>query len=190
MEVRTEVIYPTPPRRWRCPIVRPSLLASLLDPTQVQSRSQPSVLAAMHATFNSGMSPTQSPYRLGPAGCVRRPLPHPETRRHRVRAAAAPRQPRNRALGRPYLPLKLCAHLRWQRGSLNPWRIDARLYAKTDLYHQRSSYSTFRAIQGWLSLCEYDPGEGTLRLLPDMKLSKAYILLRPFFADGERLNTS
>jgi len=118
MEVRTEVIYPTPPRRWRCPIVRPSLLASLLEPTQVQSRSHPSVLAAMHATFNSGMSPTQSPYRLGPAGCVRRPLPHPETRRHRVRAAAAPRQPLNRALGRPYLPLKLCAHLRWQLGSL------------------------------------------------------------------------
>jgi hypothetical protein len=72
----------------------------------------------------------------------------------------------------------------------DPWRIDTRLYAKTDLYHQRSSCSAFRAMQGWLSLCECGPGEGTLRLLPSVKLSTAYIMLRPFFVDGERFDTS
>jgi Protein of unknown function (DUF1479) len=53
----------------------------------------------------------------------------------------------------------------------DPWCIDARLYAKTDLYHKQSSCSAFRAMQGWLSLSDCDPGEGTLRLLPSLKFS-------------------
>ena len=40
-------------------------------------------------------------------------------------------------------------------------------------------------MQGWLSLSDCGPGQGTLRLLPSLKLSTAYIMLRPFFVDGE-----
>lgn len=39
-------------------------------------------------------------------------------------------------------------------------------------------------MQGWLSLSHTATGEGTLRLLPSLKASTAYLLLRPFFLDG------
>ncbi|KAJ9667263.1 hypothetical protein H2201_002464 [Coniosporium apollinis] len=63
----------------------------------------------------------------------------------------------------------------------DPWRMDNRPDAKVDLYRQRGSCSAFRAMQGWLSLSDCGPGEGTLRLLPSLQMSMAYIMLRPFF---------
>ena len=41
--------------------------------------------------------------------------------------------------------------------------------------------SIFRAWQGWTSLSSTGPNEGTLRVLPMLSLSTAYIILRPFF---------
>lgn len=45
--------------------------------------------------------------------------------------------------------------------------------------------SAFRSMQGWLSLSHTNTGEGTLRLVPNVKLATAYIMLRPFFVEGE-----
>lgn len=42
--------------------------------------------------------------------------------------------------------------------------------------------SVFRSWQGWLAMSNTGPGEGTLRLFPDILLSNAYLLLRPFFS--------
>jgi len=39
----------------------------------------------------------------------------------------------------------------------------------------------FRTFQGWLSMSETAPTQGTLRVFPDVALSNAYIILRPFF---------
>jgi hypothetical protein len=39
----------------------------------------------------------------------------------------------------------------------------------------------FRAFQGWLSMSQTGPGEGTLQVRPNVALSEAYTLLRPFF---------
>jgi len=39
----------------------------------------------------------------------------------------------------------------------------------------------FRPWQGWTALSNTGPGEGTLRVLPLLSLSTAYIILRPFF---------
>ncbi|KAL4879707.1 hypothetical protein BJY04DRAFT_228891 [Aspergillus karnatakaensis] len=72
---------------------------------------------------------------------------------------------------------------RWE--DWDPWTIDARPMANVDLYRQQGSCSAFRALQGWLSLSTCSPGEGTLRLLPNLKLSVAYLLLRPFFVDND-----
>lgn len=47
------------------------------------------------------------------------------------------------------------------------------------------SCTAFRSFQGWVSLSHTGTGEGTLRLLPELKLSTAYCLLRPFFILGE-----
>jgi hypothetical protein len=67
----------------------------------------------------------------------------------------------------------------------DPWSLDGRPDAKVDLYSSQGSCSSFRSLQGWLSLCWCGPDEGTLRLLPSLKLSTAYIMLRPFFLDDK-----
>ncbi|KAK0609086.1 Uncharacterized protein DIS24_g12514 [Lasiodiplodia hormozganensis] len=63
------------------------------------------------------------------------------------------------------------------------WRADARLEARSDLYGINAACSCWRCMQGWLSLSETGTGEGTLRLLPSLKASVAYIMLRPLFDD-------
>lgn len=75
---------------------------------------------------------------------------------------------------------------RWEDWS--PWKLDSRQFAQEDLYEflgdgrsTNSICSSFRTLQGWLSLSDNKSGEGTLRLLPNVKLSIAYILLRPLF---------
>jgi hypothetical protein len=40
-----------------------------------------------------------------------------------------------------------------------------------------------RAFQGWMSLSHSRPGTGTLRVLPLLKESTAYWILRPFLPD-------
>src|SRR5579871_3300005 len=113
MEIRTEVIIPnTTTPLAGVPLSDPAFW--LLSWTWPPPISIPTPLLSPRCTLRPTLVrlPPQSPCRLGLAGCLRRPLPHPETRRHRVQAAAALRQLDNRALGRPYLSLRLRAHLR------------------------------------------------------------------------------
>lgn len=72
---------------------------------------------------------------------------------------------------------------RWQ--DWDGWRADHRVDAISDLYQTGISCSAWRSLQGWLSLSYTGTGEGTLRLLPSLKLSMAYIMLRPLFHTGE-----
>lgn len=65
----------------------------------------------------------------------------------------------------------------------DPWCMDNRRNAKSDMYQGIGSCSAFRSFQGWLSLSECGPGEGTLRVVPNIKLVTAYLMLRPFFLD-------
>lgn len=51
-----------------------------------------------------------------------------------------------------------------------------------------ASCSAFRSLQGWISLSHTSTGEGTLRLVPELKLSTAYQLLRPFFVLDEKFD--
>lgn len=66
----------------------------------------------------------------------------------------------------------------------DPWNADNRLDAQTDLYHEGSNCSAWRSVQGWLSLSHTGTGHGTLRLLPSLKASTGYLMLRPFFLQG------
>lgn len=80
---------------------------------------------------------------------------------------------------------------RWE--DFDPWRLDERAFAKTDLYSHLSTRPTatsaFRALQGWLALSDVKAGEGTIRVLPNIKLVNAYSILRPFFwADTEEID--
>ncbi|KAK6456805.1 uncharacterized protein RJT20DRAFT_34496 [Scheffersomyces xylosifermentans] len=72
----------------------------------------------------------------------------------------------------------------WEK--FDPFRLDERAYANENLYeHVLAGKSTicsaFRTLQGWLALSNNKSGEGTLRVLPNLKLSIAYIMLRPLF---------
>lgn len=60
--------------------------------------------------------------------------------------------------------------------------IDARIVAQSGLYDRSNQASVFRTFQGWLAMSETGPGEGTLRVYPDVQLGNAYIILRPFFS--------
>ncbi|OTB03267.1 hypothetical protein M426DRAFT_60889 [Hypoxylon sp. CI-4A] len=58
--------------------------------------------------------------------------------------------------------------------------IGPRLKATMDMYNCIGGCSALRTYQGWLSLSDCGPGNGTLRVIPDLKTSTAYTLLRPF----------
>ncbi|KAH6909282.1 hypothetical protein BKA70DRAFT_1278064 [Coprinopsis sp. MPI-PUGE-AT-0042] len=63
----------------------------------------------------------------------------------------------------------------------DPYDLEGRLNAKSSLYGRPSQSSIFRTFQGWLAMSETAPTEGTLKVFPDVHLSNAYIILRPFF---------
>jgi hypothetical protein len=56
-----------------------------------------------------------------------------------------------------------------------------RVSATMDLYNGAGACSMLRFFQGWLSMSDTGPGEGTLRVCPMIKHSTAYTILRPFF---------
>ncbi|SPC66996.1 related to DUF1479 domain protein [Ustilago sp. UG-2017b] len=68
--------------------------------------------------------------------------------------------------------------------SHDPWSLGEggeRMTARTDMYDGPGQCGVFRPLQGWLSLSHTRAGEGTLRVLPFLRESTAYIILRPFF---------
>jgi len=67
----------------------------------------------------------------------------------------------------------------WQ--AYDPWEASCRLRVVSDLYNGAGACSMFRMFQGWLSMSETAPGEGTLMVNPLLNKATAYFLLRPFF---------
>ncbi|KAF3802941.1 hypothetical protein GCG54_00000308 [Colletotrichum gloeosporioides] len=64
----------------------------------------------------------------------------------------------------------------------DPWESSTRLKVTSDLYNGAGSCSMFRMFQGWLSMSDINPTDGTLLLCPMLQLATAYFLLRPFFS--------
>ncbi|KAF5013125.1 hypothetical protein FDECE_845 [Fusarium decemcellulare] len=67
---------------------------------------------------------------------------------------------------------------RWE--DHDAFNVSPRLGANVDMYNGPGGCSGFRSYQGWLSLSDCAPTNGSLRVLPDLKASTAYTLLRPF----------
>ncbi|KAJ7612542.1 hypothetical protein FB45DRAFT_914893 [Roridomyces roridus] len=63
----------------------------------------------------------------------------------------------------------------------DPYALEPRLEARTSLYRRPNQSSVFRTFQGWLAISKAAPNQGTLQVFPDVLLSNAYIILRPFF---------
>ncbi|KAL9043675.1 MAG: hypothetical protein Q9214_003144 [Letrouitia sp. 1 TL-2023] len=72
----------------------------------------------------------------------------------------------------------------------DPWEMTCRLPVKSDLYNGAGGCSVFRMFQGWLSMSNTGPGEGTLMVNPLLGKATAYFLLRPFFQPKESLTGS
>lgn len=58
-----------------------------------------------------------------------------------------------------------------------------RTTASMDLYQTPNACTAFRTFQGWMALSYTGPGEGTLRVHPNVQQSTAYLMLRPFLED-------
>ncbi|KAJ9628798.1 hypothetical protein H2203_002701 [Taxawa tesnikishii (nom. ined.)] len=69
---------------------------------------------------------------------------------------------------------------RWEE--YDPWESSCRLPVVSDLYQGVGACSMFRMSQGWLSISETGPFEGTLLVNPLLSRATAYYLLRPFFS--------
>ncbi|KIK58621.1 hypothetical protein GYMLUDRAFT_45222 [Collybiopsis luxurians FD-317 M1] len=63
----------------------------------------------------------------------------------------------------------------------DPFDVSPRVGANQDLYHAANQCSIFRPWQGWTSMSTTRQNEGTLKVLPMLSLSTAYVILRPFF---------
>lgn len=74
---------------------------------------------------------------------------------------------------------------RWEE--FEPFELDSRAFAKSDLYshlqERPTATSALRKLQGWLALTSVKSGEGTIGFLPNIKLVTAYLILRPFFLE-------
>ena len=63
----------------------------------------------------------------------------------------------------------------------NPYTLKGRLGERTAGLGLPNQATIFRTFQGWLAVSETGPSEGTLKVFPDITLSTAHIMLRPFF---------
>ncbi|KAI3555896.1 hypothetical protein CABS03_10271 [Colletotrichum abscissum] len=72
----------------------------------------------------------------------------------------------------------------------DPWDSSTRLRVTSDLYNGAGSCSMFRMFQGWISMSDINPADGTLLLCPMLQLATAYFLLRPFFSPRNPSPTS
>ncbi|KAJ8469327.1 hypothetical protein ONZ45_g16928 [Pleurotus djamor] len=63
----------------------------------------------------------------------------------------------------------------------DPYDLEGRLTARSSLYKRPNQSTVFRTFQGWLALSATGPKQGTLKVFPDVLMSNAYIILRPFF---------
>ncbi|KAF9007508.1 hypothetical protein BDQ17DRAFT_1422870 [Cyathus striatus] len=63
----------------------------------------------------------------------------------------------------------------------DPYELEGRLNARSSIYGRPNQSTVFRTFQGWLAMSETAPTQGTLKVFPDVLLSNAYIMLRPFF---------
>jgi hypothetical protein len=63
----------------------------------------------------------------------------------------------------------------------DPYELAARCNANSSIYSRKDQASIFRTFQGWLAMSETGPKEGTLEVFPNVYLSNAYVILRPFF---------
>ena len=163
---------------------QPAVYELYWSPSQILARAHPNLLKAQAFLMSHWHSADK---------CALLSTSHPTSYADRLRI----RQPGDAgfALG-PHVDAGSCE--RWEqngygRGGVydeiwkgnwpayDPWEASCRLPVVSDLYNGAGACSMFRMFQGWLSMSETNPGEGTLMVNPLLGKATAYFLLRPLF---------
>lgn len=76
----------------------------------------------------------------------------------------------------------------WEK--YDPYDATHRAKAQMSLYPTAGACRVFRTFQGWLSMSESGPGEGTILFGPFVREVTAYYMLRPFFNENDELDLS
>lgn len=161
------------------PAETPSMLILFTSPTQIALRTHPSQLT-VQAKLNTFWHDASN-------SCPPKPLSYSDGLRNRP-----PKQP-FLGLGPHVDAGSLC---RWADPAYRlfyekifsgePERHDCydlqlRKEVNGTMFPGVAHSTVFRSFQGWTALTRAAPGEGSLRLYPNVKTAIAYMLLRPFF---------
>ncbi|OWZ64013.1 hypothetical protein AYX15_04112 [Cryptococcus neoformans] len=76
-----------------------------------------------------------------------------------------------------------CLEGRWEE--YDAWTIGERAFANQNMYDGPGACGVFRAFQGWTSMSDTGPNEGTLRVYPLIKELTAYTMMRPLFREKQ-----
>ncbi|KAF1999079.1 DUF1479-domain-containing protein [Amniculicola lignicola CBS 123094] len=170
------------------PVERPTIWSLFWTPTQVQIRSHPRVMEVMRCvsklwTVSNPTVPVDLDSQVVYPDRFRIRYPNKEA------AYVLPAHLDSGAIERWEDPVNRSNYSEIFEGNWENWDgwvADKRIDAQSDLYHIGNSCSCWRSLQGWLSLSHSNTGEGTLRILPSLKASVAYCMLRPLFgSNGE-----
>lgn len=74
---------------------------------------------------------------------------------------------------------------RWE--DYDPYDATHRVDAKSNMYDSQGNCSMFRTFQGWISLSDIHPGQGTILFAPLVREVTAYLLLKPFFDENDNV---
>ncbi|KAI4728711.1 DUF1479-domain-containing protein [Aureobasidium sp. EXF-10728] len=162
----------------------PQVFELYWSPSQVKARSHPNIIAAQRFLMNfwhsddpNAMITTRQPLAYADRLRIRQPGDAGFALGPHVDGGSAERwEPEGYGLGDVYNKIW---QGRWEK--YDPWEASCRLPVQADLYEGAGACSMFRMFQGWLSLSQTAPKEGTLMVNPLLQLSTAYFLLRPFF---------
>ena len=165
------------------PPERPTVYELYFSPAQVKARAHPNLLTAQrylmslwHSKDPNAMISTSTALSYADRLRIRQPGDVGFTLGPHVDGGSLERwEPNGYGRGQVYDSI-----FAGQWEDYNPWESSCRLPAISDLYNGAGACSMFRMFQGWLSMSDTGPQEGTLLVNPLFKLATAYFLLRPF----------
>ena len=166
------------------PANNPQVFELYWSPSQIAARSHPNLLQAQaflmsfwHSSDASALISPNHPLSYCDRFRIRQPGDKQFALGPHADGGSVERwEEEGYGLGQIYNPV-----FRGELGSYDPWESSGRLRVCMDRYKGPSACSVFRMFQGWLSMSETGPGEGTLLVNPLFDRATAYYLLRPFF---------
>lgn len=172
------------PRARNLPTHDPQLYGVYWSPAQIKIRSHENILTAQrllmnlwHSSDPAALVSPNFPVTYADRMRLRSPQDETCTLSVYVDGGSVERwEPDGYGAAATYRPVWDGAWEKW-----DPWESSTRLKVTSDLYNSDGACSMFRMFQGWIALSDLPVGKGTLLLCPMVRLTTAYLLLRPFF---------